>query len=211
MANVVPIAFSARSNNAFEFQQAGVVGPDGEYLPGESDEAELGTELVLTEVNLALPSSLQALQQQLRNDRRPELYTPVIQSDVCLSESEVTWAMKDLLGGGARPAVVTAVTYNALFPPEAEYTLRLTVDGCVQGSRRVTYKRWDSAAQGCGWDFGYRFLTSTFEWMATPGAHVLTVEADADGEIAEVREDDNRVELRVMVPETVTATPTPGE
>jgi|GEM_PF-4206827 len=211
MANVVPIAFSARSNNTFEFQQAGVVGPDGKYLPGESDAAELGTELVLTEVNLVLPSGLQALQQQLRNDRRPELYTPLIQSDVCLRESEVTWAMKDLVGGGARPAVVTAVTYNALVPPEAEYTLRLAVDGCVQGSRRVTYKRWDSAVEGCGWDFDYRFLTSTFEWMATPGAHVLGIEADADGEIPELREDNNRVELHVMVPDTVTATPTPGK
>ena len=211
MTNGVPIAFSARSNNAFEFPQAGVVGPDGKYLLSKPDEAELGTELMLTEVNLALPSGLQALQQQLRNDRRPELYTPLIQSDVCLPESEVTWAMKDLLGGAARPAVVTAVTYNALFPPEVEYTLRLTVDGCVQGSRRVTYTRWDSAVEGCGGDFGYRFLTSTFDWMATPGAHVLTVEADADGEIAELRKDNNRVELHVMVPDTVTPTPTPGE
>jgi predicted amidohydrolase len=148
-------------------------------------QAELGTELMLTNVDLALRSDLQALRQQLRDNRRPELYSSLIQSDTCLPESEVKWSMSGLVGGAGGSALITAATYNAMFPAEAEYTLRLSADGRTQESRRITYKRWDSTVQGCGWDFGYRFLPSTFEWTATPGAHVT-------------------------VPDTATVTPSPG-
>ena len=207
--NVIPIAFSAHSNNDPNFPpQAGIVAADGTYLEGTFYEVEPGggEELVLTEIELALPLELQTLKQQLWNDRRPELYTPLTQSDICLTQSEVTLVPEEPVAG--RLAVVTAITYNALVPETADYNVGFFVDSNSQGTHRVLYERWSSLPTG-SWDFDYRFLCSACEWIATPGTHEIIIEADPNGDITELRKDNNLIKLHVEVPEPVPPPPPP--
>ncbi|MCK4340216.1 MAG: hypothetical protein KAY37_00650 [Phycisphaerae bacterium] len=197
--NVVPIAFSAHANNnPGSPPQVGIVAADGTYLEGTFYEVEPGggEELVLTDIDLALLPSLQELKQELWDNRRPELYAPLTQSDICLPESAVTLVPLNPVAGEL--VSVSAVTYNALEPYTAEYNVRFAVDLYPQGTHRVAYERWSSLPTG-SWDFDYRFLCSACEWVATPGTHTITIVADADDEIAELREDNNVVQLEVEV------------
>jgi predicted amidohydrolase len=196
--NVVPIAFSAHANLG-TIPQVGVVGPDGTYLEGVSDVPDpggVGDELVLTTTNLALSPELTALKQQLWDDRKPDLYAPLIQSDICLADSGVQLDPMMLVAG--QPVTVSATTYNAFEPFDASYNVQFRVDDEIVGTERISYQRWRSPG-GRGWDFGYRFLEAQCEWMATAGSHVITIEADADREYAELREDNNVVEIQVEV------------
>ena len=212
MGNVVPIAFSAAANSEFENPQAGVVGADGVHLPSATDDelGGFGKEIVITDVPLPLTPELYAFKQQLWDDRRPTLYTPLIESDISLPGFDATFIPQDPVAG--QPVLFSASTYNAMFPMTAEYNVRFLVDGLPCGSdRRIRYARWSSYPSGA-WDFNYRFLCSGFLWDAEPGVHTLAIEADADGEIPELREDNNRVEwvMEVLAGETPTPTPWPN-
>jgi predicted amidohydrolase len=213
MENTVPIAFSAAASSEIINPQAGVVGADGAHLPSATDDeiGGYGKEIVITNVPLPLTPELFALKQQLWNDRRPELYTPLIQSDISLPAFDASYIPQDPVAG--QPMLFSASTYNTIFPMTAGYTVRFLVDGQPYNSlHRINYERWSSYPTGagyCAWDFNYRYLCSQFLWNAVPGVHTLAIEADANGEIPEIREDNNKLEWTITVPEVNIPTPTP--
>ncbi len=208
MGSVIPIAYAAHESDS-SGPDAGVVGADGAPLPSTIDEgiSGFGDELFITDVELALPPDLLTRRQQLLLDRRPTLYTPLVQSDICLARHEVL--LDPPLSDPGRLSAITAVTYNALVPMIATYEVRFLVDDVAVCSNTVAYERWRSPPSG-SWDFAYRWLCSGFNWLAEPGPHTLSIVADPNNEIAELREDNNRVDLVVDIPFGVpTSTPTP--
>ncbi|MCF2144484.1 MAG: carbon-nitrogen hydrolase family protein [Candidatus Heimdallarchaeota archaeon] len=194
--NVVPIAFSAHANNGFLNPQAGVVGANGTHLKGEIDEGGLGKEIVLTTVNLTLPSDLQNLKEQLWQDRRPELYLPLTKSDVSLPPYNVKLSPANPAPGEQVEIEIT--TFNAINPQTAAYKLGFAVNGEIIDQKEILYERWSSPPTGA-WDFDYRFITTNFTWKATAGKHTLTFKADIDDVLCEICEDNNDVTIELEI------------
>lgn len=203
--NVIPIAYSAPAKDNLLFPQAGVIGANGTYLLGQIDDVELGKEIVLTTIDLNLTTELADLKQQLWDDRRPELYTPLIQSDICLPHYEVKMVPEEPSPGEL--VEITVVTYNAIFPWNTTYDVQFSVDGEKISTNKISYERW-SCIEHVFWNFEYRFLNSTFSWTVTAGEHTITIDVNSDGVIAELREDNNQIVLQIKIngSETMTST-----